>query len=102
MCVCPPSHDCISFGNEGNALYPVLFSSQASATAAIWYFGKKQVIPENTRQTAYNALSFHLLGGPGFNFGGPENFRQKTGRARLWFLGMCKARVTTNMAPGIN
>jgi len=44
-------------------------------------FWQETSFPENMRQTAYNAHSFHLLGepgraGPGFNFGGP-----KTGHA---------------------
>jgi len=51
-------------------------------------FWQETSFPENTRQTAYNVHSFHLLGEPdwaltlaGLNRAGSENFTQKTGYA---------------------
>jgi len=43
-------------------------------------FWQETSFPENTRHTAYNVHSFHLLGElgrarPGFNFGGHESGR---------------------------
>jgi len=53
-------------------------------------FWQETSFPENTRKTAYNVHTFHLLGDPdraglltlaGLKRARPENFRQKVGRA---------------------